>query len=91
MNWLIKIFFRGLLILFGMVLCGEIFFRIFSPQPSFQNHTTVAFALPTAFQKNLDIDVNFDSFPFKIITDSHQLRSFQNVDYKKSPDTFGAF
>jgi tetratricopeptide (TPR) repeat protein len=71
-----------------MVLCGETFFRIFSPQPSIQNHTTVAFGLPTAFQKNLDIDVNFDSFPSKIITDSHHLRSFQNVDYKKSPDTF---
>ena len=88
MNWLIKLFLRGLLVFFGIFLCGEILLRIFSPQPSFPNHTTVAFGLPTAFQKNLDIDVSFGSFPFKIITDSHQLRSFQNVDYKKSPDTF---
>jgi tetratricopeptide (TPR) repeat protein len=71
-----------------MVLCGEIFFRIFAPQPSFKNHTTVAFGLPTAFQKNLNIDVSFNNYPYKIITDSHQLRSFQKVDYKKSPDTF---
>jgi tetratricopeptide (TPR) repeat protein len=88
MNWLMKIFFRGLLIFFGIVLCGEIFLRVFSPQPSFQNHTTVAFGLPTAFQKNLNVDASFDKFPFKIITDSNQLRSFQKVDYKKSPGTF---
>jgi len=88
MNWLMKIFFRGLLIFLGIALCGEIFLRIFLPQPIFQNRTTVSFGLPTAFQKNLDIEVNFDGFPFKIITDSHQLRSFQKVDYQKPPDTF---
>ncbi len=84
----IKIFFRGLLILFGIVLLGEIFLRIFLPQPHFDNRTTVAFGLPTAFQKNLNIDVNFDNFPFKIITDSHRLRSFQKVEYQKPSDVF---
>ncbi len=77
-----------MLIFFSVVFCVEIFLRIFLPQPYFENHTTVAFDLPTAFQKNLDVKVNFDSFPFKIITDSHRLRSFQKVEYKKPPNTF---
>ncbi len=88
MSWLKKIFFRGLLILFGITLLVEIFLRIFLPQPIFDNHTTVAFGLPTAFQKNLDINADFDSFPFKITTDSHKLRSFLKVEYQKPPDTF---
>ena len=88
MNWLIKKTSCVLLIFISGILSVEILFRIFLPQLHFENHTTVAFNLPTAFQKNLDIKVSFDNVPFKIITDSKRLRSFQKVEYKKQPNTF---
>ncbi|GEM_PF-1335905 len=88
MKGLKKICLRSIFIIFGFTLLCEIFLRIFLPQPHFDNHTTVAFGLPTAFQKNLDIVANFGNFPFNIVTDSRQLRSFQKVEYKKPPNTF---
>jgi tetratricopeptide (TPR) repeat protein len=79
-----------LLPLFLMVLLGilEGYFRFFAPIPTFKNHTTAAFGLPTAFRSNISSNQLFVNFPFQIQTNSKNLRSWREIPYEKTKNTF---
>ncbi len=74
------------MLLFLIVL--EVYFRLYSPQQIFDNHTTSAFGLPTAFRANLNSDRTERGLSFRIKTDSRHLRSFSPVVYEKPKNTF---
>ncbi len=77
-----------ILFLFAIVVMLEGFFRIFSPTSVFDNHTTSAFGIQTAFRPNLNAQFFFDEFPFQIKTDSHRLRNYRQTSYQKPKNSF---
>jgi tetratricopeptide (TPR) repeat protein len=79
-----------LFIVFPLITLGilEGYLRIFSPVAKFNNHTTSAFGIPTAFRVNLNSNQLFGEFPFQIKTDSHHLRNFRQTSYQKTKNTF---
>ena len=79
-----------LLILFLIITLGilEGYFRFFSPMQTFENHTTSAFGMPTAFRANIESDQLFGEFPFHIKTNSKSLRNFREVNYEKPKDVY---
>jgi hypothetical protein len=83
-----NLFFIFALIPIAIVGVLEGYFRVFSPEPIVENHTTSAFGIPTAFRPNLRVQHLFGKFPFLIKTDTRYLRNFLEVSYKKPKDTF---
>jgi len=77
-----------ILLSIGAIGVTEGYFRIFSPEPIFENHTTSAFGIETAFRPNLRVQHLFGQFPFIIKTDARHLRNFLKVSYKKPKNTF---
>ncbi len=83
-----NLFFVLILLPIGIIGIVEGYFRIFSPEPIFQNHTTSAFGIPTAFRPNIRVQHSFVKFPYLIKTDSRHFRNFLKVTYKKPKNTF---
>jgi hypothetical protein len=83
-----NLIFIFVLFLIGIIGVAEGYFRIFTPEPTFKNHTTSAFGIPTAFRPNLRVQHLFGEFPFLIKTDSRHLRNFIGVSHKKPNNTF---
>lgn len=70
------------------MVTAEGYFRFFSPQPIFENHTTANFGTPNSFRPKLKRNFDFVGFPFEVKTDSKSLRSFSETPYKKQKNVF---
>jgi tetratricopeptide (TPR) repeat protein len=75
----------SIFLLFGFV---ELYFKFFSPIPIFDNYTAPSFGIPNAFRPNLQKNLIFDKFPYRVQTGSHKLRNFQLAKYQKPNELF---